>query len=1288
MATNDQHGIVGSKGSTGTSRVVEGERVDAAIDCKPVQAEVLPPEPEFLVVGKPHPLKEEVVKCVVKEGTTIAEMLEGLDWSRLSVRVNGFEIKQGGWKHIRPKAGTTMEVVAFPKGEMDEQTAKNVRVVALLVLVVGVALITGPLGIAAFGAVGAPLLGAVVGLGGQLAINALIKTRSPGVKPPVNVNDGMAKSERFSGTNNEVRQYGAVPCVLGEYVFYPPHAALPYSEIVNKQSYVRLLLDLGYGNLDVQDIKIGSYDPSFFPNTTYAIGTNPAGFVQDVFEDQVNNQLADGTTYLETTPPGTNEIHVDIHYPMGFWNEYSNGAVSGNFDWLEIEYRDITAGPTFTPLQDPANHAAVSFDYDAAQPNTPPSFPLVGVSFKDIDTGWPDKYVEQEIYDGDPTIGPVKKYIIIRGPDNKSPFISTFKWKVPTGTYEVKVKRVKVGPESFTGTEVWTQTEGYWGTLRSIKYNGATNLPTTKLAIRIPATVQSNGVIDKISCKVKQQIEVWDGAAWTVGPTKNPAWIFRWLLKDCPANPRHIPTSRIDEATIKLWGAECDAKGFTFSAVVDETSTMFDILTEVAAAGRATFTVKDGKYSVVRDVQQSTPVQHFTPRNSNEFVGNRSFTDEIHALKVRFTNPNANWQQDEMIVYDDGYTSANATKFETMDLPGIVNPDHAWKLARYHLAVGRLRQNEYSFKTDVENLVCNRGDLIKVAHDVPRWGLGWGRVTHVETDPADATIILGVAIDEQLKIRDRTQYALRVRNEAGLSKYETVMPVNEVLNRYSVYTRAGTTGSYFGEDGGLKYVLAANELRLTGDKDGKFAGMLVEDARTNLTNWSEDFTNVYWTKTGAVATGNQLQGPDNTVSADFLREDNSNGEHSVSTTAPFAGATDYDEYTASIFAVKGQRQWLRITIKAKDGTQVHEWFNLQTGKTYLGVGYMEQVGNNYWRCTLTASMQTGGAVPKVTYALAKDAGVLTYQGDNASGLYIFGAQVEIGPRALSPDGATSYIPTAGAIATRSEESFYIPTANLVRWNPSEGTLVVEWESGPGSGHTIFQLDVGDSDAAANCIKLFDDGGDLNFEGPTGGAAIGQEVYRQVNRAACAWKAGDFSASINGDGVTTFASNLPVFGFTKLRLGHRVAAGSRLNGRIRSVRYIPRRCPDAELEQLSLIGSDAGKEEMMIWTVTQTGIKVGDLAMFGALGSETASMIVTRITPGPDLSAVVTCVDEAPAVYNADAGPPPVFVSNITGTPFRPTPDQPVIVAVSSNPNVSPPKGGGVVITSIKVTVKP
>ena len=48
-----------------------------------------------------------------------------------------------------------------------------------------------------------------------------------------------------------------------------------------------------------------------------------------------------------------------------------------------------------------------------------------------------------------------------------------------------------------------------------------------------------------------------------------------------------------------------------------------------------------------------------------------------------------------MVVYDDGYSDANATLIDRVEIVGLTSRDQAWKEGRYHLAQQRLRREIY-----------------------------------------------------------------------------------------------------------------------------------------------------------------------------------------------------------------------------------------------------------------------------------------------------------------------------------------------------------------------------------------------------------------------------------------------------------------------------------------------------------------------------------------------------------------------------------------------------------------
>src|ERR1019366_6872956 len=173
--------------------------------------------------------------------------------------------------------------------------------------------------------------------------------------------------------------------------------------------------------------------------------------------------------------------------------------------------------------------------------------------------------------------------------------------------------------------------------------------------------------------------------------TSNPAAHMLDIMQG-KANKFPLPAARIDMTGLEAWRVWCAANHRSNNNIIDTQGTMFGALQAVAAMGRASFTMKDGLYSILQDLPQTTPIQHFTPRNSWGFKATFAFPILPGMLKVRFVNPGANYQNDERWVLDDGYTYATPDLVtEVLDLThGCTDPDEAWRDGRYHLAQGRL----------------------------------------------------------------------------------------------------------------------------------------------------------------------------------------------------------------------------------------------------------------------------------------------------------------------------------------------------------------------------------------------------------------------------------------------------------------------------------------------------------------------------------------------------------------------------------------------------------------------
>src|SRR5690606_7281763 len=105
----------------------------------------------------------------------------------------------------------------------------------------------------------------------------------------------------------------------------------------------------------------------------------------------------------------------------------------------------------------------------------------------------------------------------------------------------------------------------------------------------------------------------------------------------------------------------------------------------------------------------------------------KSFPRIPHALRVQFIDPTT-WEDSEIIVYDDGYSAANATLYESLRLVGVTSHEQAWKLGRFHLAQARLRPETFTFDAYIDTIIAQRGDAIAINNDAFLNGLAAGRI--------------------------------------------------------------------------------------------------------------------------------------------------------------------------------------------------------------------------------------------------------------------------------------------------------------------------------------------------------------------------------------------------------------------------------------------------------------------------------------------------------------------------------------------------------------------------------
>jgi len=275
----------------------------------------------------------------------------------------------------------------------------------------------------------------------------------------------------------------------------------------------------------------------------------------------------------------------------------------------------------------------------------------------------------------------------------------------------------------------------------------AVNPPGTylaKTAIRVQSTNKVNGSVDGINALVQSICLDWDKATqkWLSRPTNNPASLFAYVLMH-PANAYKISPSematKIDLAALQTWHEFCAGNNpssapLTYNNIITNSMSVMDMLRDICAAGLGSPIFLDGKWSVVVDKPRAYTTQYFTPHNSWGFESTKALPRLPHAFRVTIVDEEQAYQPTEHIIFNYGYNldgtggKTIATLFESITLPGVTNANQARFLARWHHAQLKLRPETYTLNTDFEYLVCNRGDVVKVSHDVPLWGVASGRI--------------------------------------------------------------------------------------------------------------------------------------------------------------------------------------------------------------------------------------------------------------------------------------------------------------------------------------------------------------------------------------------------------------------------------------------------------------------------------------------------------------------------------------------------------------------------------
>ena len=511
-------------------------------------------------------------------------------------------------------------------------------------------------------------------------------------------------------------------------------------------------------------------------------GTNTqeviSNFNDTFYTKSLDYQLTD-TARTDTVPGNaTQGIVTKIEFPRGLYYANDSGGLSeawvklrGDYrlgedgEWIPFIYEKATTSGYVKRVEDqsaPYGNYTLHFyiDSEEVEDDTPTYYNVAEITYPD-GTLVSRQYAPSK---KDFTLG----YFVLNIPSFSSTTTETFSvvqasLKI-TGSQSSAIRRefrldgltpgqyyvkMEVTARSNSLTDSRASVGCYWTGLTSIIYDDFSYPNIALIGIKALATDQINGSPTLKFKKTRSKIYAWNPHAneYQEKNANNPAWACYDAVHLC----RHmehpgtheweyhvfgVKAERMLYDQFEEWAAFCEEKQLYVNIEINQLGEMLDVINQkMAPIGHGKVLRFGTRYGCTWDCIKQ-PVQMFGMGNIKAGTFQEQFlptNDRANAVEITYMDADNDFNRETITIMADDYDTAAEEKTAQATFDGITSYEQAYREGKYQLYCNKYRLRTVSFEADIDAISCTIGDVVLVAHDVPKWAKS-GRIHEVKGD--------------------------------------------------------------------------------------------------------------------------------------------------------------------------------------------------------------------------------------------------------------------------------------------------------------------------------------------------------------------------------------------------------------------------------------------------------------------------------------------------------------------------------------------------------------------------